>query len=434
VNASGSAYPDVPAGGFGSGTRSDDDNYHQAPIHLSGDEDLALLGSRVIFDTRSLVKQGEIANTFVDAAWLDDELYTTRSTSTGAQVQRWTEDTYQLADAAQLPGTAIALEEIAHGRLLAVSREGSGAPLLQVLNGDLDVMPPNRAPVLDTSLNPALTPVREDAASPGSTLVSDLLKGAVSDPDPGALRGIAVTVASDFHGTWQYSLSGGRSWEPMESPSESAARLLPGWARVKFTPKPDFDGVVKMYYRAWDQTRGAAGDTFDLRGNTGGAKAFSIAQESATLTMIPVNDKPVLSFSETIGYVHDKPAITLAAYARVTDIDSASFDGGLLRVRITDGAAASNRLSLGSGFTVDASNNVWQGTTLVGKRVSNGYATNELRIRLADGLAKSIAQDLIRSVTFKTVGGAAGTRRVLFSLSDGDGGTSEEVAKVVNVT
>jgi hypothetical protein len=46
----------------------------------------------------------------------------------------------------------------------------------------------------------------------------------------------------------------------------------------------------------------------------------------------------------------------------------------------------------------------------------------------------SVAQQLVRAVTFKTVGGSAGRRSVLFSVSDGDGGSSDELAKIVDVT
>ena len=66
--------------------------------------------------------------------------------------------------------------------------------------------------------------------------------------------------------------------------------------------------------------------------------------------------------------VHDSAPITLAAGALVSDIDSANFSQGRLRVWITDGASSSNRLSIGSGFTVDAHNNVLQGSTIIGKR------------------------------------------------------------------
>jgi hypothetical protein len=40
----------------------------------------------------------------------------------------------------------------------------------------------------------------------------------------------------------------------------------------------------------------------------------------------------------------------------------------------------------------------------------------------------------VRSILFKTVGGAAGTRLLQFSLADGDGGESDVLEKTVNVT
>jgi hypothetical protein len=147
-----------------------------------------------------------------------------------------------------------------------------------------------------------------------------------------------------------------------------------------------------------------------------------------------VNDAPVLSLGGTIGYVHDSPAITLAGGAIVSDVDSANFSGGRLRVRITDGASGSNRLSIGSGFSVDANNNVLQGSTIIGKRVSNGFGTNELIITFNTSATPARVQALVRAITFKTVGGAAGQRKVIFTVSDGDGGVSQEAVKTVNVS
>jgi len=46
----------------------------------------------------------------------------------------------------------------------------------------------NDAPVLDTSGNPTLPTILEDATNPSGALVSSLLTGAVTDPDAGALR------------------------------------------------------------------------------------------------------------------------------------------------------------------------------------------------------------------------------------------------------
>lgn len=298
----------------------------------------------------------------------------------------------------------------------------------------VDVHAINDAPLLDASLNPALTAIPEDVKTPKSTLVSSLLVGAVTDVDAGALRGIAVTTASSFNGTWQFSLNSGTTWQDMGSVSQTAARLLPGSARVRFIPKADFNGTVKLYYRAWDQTNKQPGETMSVSGNTGGQRSLSTASESASLTVTPVNDRPVLTFSGAVGYVHDKPAVTLAPFASVSDIDSSDFDGGRLRVRITDGASASNRLAIGAGFSVDASGNVLQGTTIIGKRVANGFGTNELVITFNANVTPAVAQQLARAITFKTVGGAAGQRKVVFTVSDGDGGLSSEMVKTVNVT
>jgi hypothetical protein len=47
---------------------------------------------------------------------------------------------------------------------------------------------------------------------------------------------------------------------------------------------------------------------------------------------------------------------------------------------------------------------------------------------------QAVVQQLIRAITFKTVGGAAGQRKVVFTVSDGDGGLSAEMNKTVDVT
>ena len=136
----------------------------------------------------------------------------------------------------------------------------------------------------------------------------------------------------------------------------------------------------------------------------------------------------------SVGYVHDAAtAIVLAPSGTVTDVDSANFSGGRLRVRITDGANSSNRLSIGSTFTVDAQGNVKQGTVTIGKRVSSGFGTSELIITLNASATKAVVQQLVQAITFKTVVGALGQRKVVFTVSDGDGGLSAEVMKLVNV-
>jgi hypothetical protein len=103
-------------------------------------------------------------------------------------------------------------------------------------------------------------------------------------------------------------------------------------------------------------------------------------------------------------------------------------------VQITDGANASNRLTIGAGFTIDANDNVLQGSTIIGTRTANGFGTNDLIITFNPNATPFVVQQLVRAITFKTVGGSAGIRKVVFTASDGDGGLSAEAFKSVNVT
>jgi CSLREA domain-containing protein len=298
------------------------------------------------------------------------------------------------------------------------------------------VVPQNDAPTLDNAPSPTLFPIPEDTTNPANTLVSALLGDAVTDPDGGAQEGMAVTTASNFNGTWQFTLDAGMTWQAMGAPTSSAARLLPSNAstRIRFLPNADFNGTVQLFYRAWDRTQGTSGGTLDTAGNTGGTGSLSTASESAAQTVNPVNDAPQVALSGTINYTADAGPITLAPNAGVSDVDSTDFDGGGLLVQITDGANASNRLTIGVGFTIDANNNVLQGSTIIGTRTANGFGTNDLIVTFNTAATPAVVQQLVRAITFKTVGGSAGIRKVVFTVSDGDGGLSDEATKFVNVT
>jgi hypothetical protein len=153
-----------------------------------------------------------------------------------------------------------------------------------------------------------------------------------------------------------------------------------------------------------------------------------------TINVVPKNDIPVLAgISGSVGYVRNAAAIVIAANATVADVDSANFDGGRLRVQI-DPTDPSNRLAIAGSFTVDASNNVKLGNTIIGKRVASGFGAAELIVTFNSNATKAIVQQLVRAITFKTVNGAVGSRAVIFTVSDGDGGLSAEVTKTVNVS
>ncbi|MBK6744802.1 MAG: cadherin domain-containing protein [Hydrogenophilales bacterium] len=136
--------------------------------------------------------------------------------------------------------------------------------------------------------------IDEDTTDPVGKLVSDFT-AATTDPDAGAVRGIAVYEVNNSNGQWQYTLDGS-SWVDISSVSAASALLLPSDAvtRVRFVPDADYNGVAFPFsYRAWDQTSGIAGGFADTT-LTGGSTAFSAESASVSVTVNPVNDAPSL--------------------------------------------------------------------------------------------------------------------------------------------
>lgn len=172
---------------------------------------------------------------------------------------------------------------------------------------------------------------------------------------------------------------------------------------------------------------------FVARDGRGGASSPSTATKTVTVTA--VNDNPVLVLGGTIGYQRDAAAVLLASGANVSDVDSPNFDTGRLTVRIDTGASSANRLGIAGSFAIDANRNLWYGGQNIGVlNAGGGVGTTTLVVIFRAPATPAVVQLLVRAINFKTVGGAAGTRTVLFSLTDGDGGSSVDRIKTVNVT
>lgn len=143
----------------------------------------------------------------------------------------------------------------------------------------------NDAPVLDTSGNPSLPDVNSTDTNPAGVTVSSFLGTSISDPDAGAMQGIAVTGFTLVGGgTWQYSLDGGGTWANI-SFSNSKGLLLRATDMVRFLPSGTATGTANISYRAWDQTSGTVGQLAAL-GTGGGTTAFSLATETATVNVV----------------------------------------------------------------------------------------------------------------------------------------------------
>ncbi|MBS0495873.1 MAG: tandem-95 repeat protein, partial [Proteobacteria bacterium] len=173
----------------------------------------------------------------------------------------------------------------------------------------------NTAPTLDNSKTPALNAQNEDCGPPSGavgTLVSSLVDFAVptgqvdnvTDPDSGALLGVAITAANTSNGSWHYSTDGGSTWNALGAVSNTNARLLAADAntRIYFQPNADWNGTMAnaLSFRAWDQASGSNGGLANTSSN-GGTTAFSTATANASLVVNAVNDAPTITNGATVG-------------------------------------------------------------------------------------------------------------------------------------
>ncbi|WP_354635627.1 DUF4347 domain-containing protein [Planktothricoides raciborskii] len=164
---------------------------------------------------------------------------------------------------------------------------------------------PNTAPVL-TDTVVTLSSILEDAAAPSGavgTLISSVAaigtgQNNITDPDTGAVAGVAITAADTTNGSWFYTIDGGTTWNPLGAVSDTSARLLAADAntRIYFQPNPNYSGTIPnaITFRAWDSFSYLNGSTADTSTN-GNISAFSTATDTADITVTAVNDAPSFS-------------------------------------------------------------------------------------------------------------------------------------------
>ena len=140
-----------------------------------------------------------------------------------------------------------------------------------------------------------------DASNSGNTIAQIVGTGSISKPaDEGSVsKAIAITQVDNSKGSWQYKLSGASSWSAISAstgvvPLNSAALLLGPTDSLRFVPNADANGTASFRFRAWDGTTGTAGSSANAQ-VVGGSTAFSAIDDSASITINPVNDAPQIS-------------------------------------------------------------------------------------------------------------------------------------------
>ncbi len=190
---------------------------------------------------------------------------------------------------------------------LAAGVGGSTAFSAASETATLTVLAANTAPTLQPTGDRALPDIAEDTTTAPGALVRDILGTTATDPDPGTKMGLALIAADAANGVWEYSADAGASWSEVGVVSSSAALLLRDIDRLRFLPAANYNGAPTITYHAWDQMFGEAGSKVDLSirvksiaegdlaASVGGSSSFSIANDTASITVTPVNDAPVLN-------------------------------------------------------------------------------------------------------------------------------------------
>jgi hypothetical protein len=279
--------------------------------------------------------------------------------------------------------------------------------------------------------------INQGVTNPPIIVLSELLKTGISDIDAGAKKGIAITLASgQSSGSWQYTLFGGTPWISLGAVSKSAARLLPASAYMRFVPRPDFHGEVKLYYRAWDQTQGTAGGLLNTTAN-GGKTSLSRGYDNATLKvrMAPLleqNDTTAWSYALNDPGVHFMWGAASGLPATLETVDRPVFSGGHLNVHTTFGRRTGNRIDLSWNFSIVGTSAFFK-TTKIGTVTADGKDGNDLRIVFNDNAELDLVRRLINSLTFSADRGTEVTRKFEVRVFDGAGGASQTLLRTVNV-
>ena len=221
--------------------------------------------------------------------------------------------------------------------------DATGGTTAFSLSTDTATLAVNNAPEL-TAATPSLGTTDEDTAI-DFDLTSFIGGGtgqtAITDANANDTIGGIAVVGLTGDGTWQYSLDGGTTFVTITSIGADAALLLPADAKLRYTPNAQNGETATITYRAWDATWGTAGGTVDLSaaGATGGATAFSLDTDTASLAVIGVNDAPnLVAAGPSLGSttIHEAIVISLtdtfigstSGLTQITDVDpGAEYEG-----------------------------------------------------------------------------------------------------------
>ena len=176
-------------------------------------------------------------------------------------------------------------------------------------------------------------PSTTDPVTPTDAVtVASLLAPSITDVDPGALKGLAVTSQTAV-GNWQYSTNG-VAWTSFGPVSDGSALLLSPATLVRFNPNGSQVETPTFTYRAWDQTAGSpSSDGIRQLRNTaggGGTSAFSTQTSFASAVVTNANHAPSFTPGPNVTALEDAGARSITGWATAISAGTNSESGQIL--------------------------------------------------------------------------------------------------------
>ncbi len=284
----------------------------------------------------------------------------------------------------------------------------------------------NDAPTLGNGGSPVVT-ITEDVASN-----FDLTAITISDVDNSTLT---VTIAASA-GTFAATSSGGVTI----GGSGTGTITLQGTTADINTY---LDTASNIKYTGAANANGPAAATYTIHANDG---TVNPQIGGGNINITAVNDAPVIGSlsGDSVNYTAGQTIrLDAGQNALLTDVDSSNFNGGTLTVSISAGlVAGQDILTLStSGTTITlggttAGSTVSVGGTIIGTLDNAIAAGNNLVITLNGDATPANVQEVVRAVAYQNTAGTPtfANRTVSFTLSDGDGATSNAITTTVVVT
>lgn len=288
------------------------------------------------------------------------------------------------------------------------------------------------APVL---LDPDVTITDADSANfDGGTLTIQLVNN-VEDSDMleirslgSATQGLRLNLSDIlYNGVVIGSLAGGKNSLPLVISLNSAATAAITQVLLRNITYRSASGTPSMLPRSVQVT---------LTDGDGGASLPVSKAVRLTTSNIPPS---IGAFDTTIKYTENATAVLIDSNATVVDPDSTNFDGGTVSVAISSNALDSDRLEIrnvgtGAGQIGVSGASVLYAGTVIGS-FSGGNGASPLVVSLNANATLVAVQTLLRNVTYRNDSDNPGTltRTVRVAIADGDGGSSEEVSKLIEV-